>query len=362
MKILHIFTDDKFANFGINQFNRIKDVDIKNHYVVISNNVDVLLRINANEGFTSKKFIKKLLLRGYCEYDVVIFHSFGNLFKLFSKLLPNKIMRVWIGWGFDYYYLLNDVTVLDYKEKRKKYKIDLFELLYKFLNIDKEISKVDYFCPVLNSEFVFFKKFFSKDVKFIDWNYGSQEQIISENILPENYKLGGNIYIGNSSSSTSNHFDALKRISHIENEIIIPVNYGDPVYRAWLSRKIKILSNYNNIKLLDKYLNINDFIGVLLTCNVMILNHIRQQGAGNMALGFFLGHTIYMNSKSLLYHEFKNKGFKILDVKNINSGDNVELLSDADIEGNKCLANKYFNINTSKHKTENLINTLKCNI
>lgn len=369
MKILHICPDDKFIDQAIENVTNYNIADVEHKFIVITK-FQSLRYIKSKIDMKSRKsLILSILMGQYSKYDVVVFHSFIRDFAIISKLLKKNIIRVWIGWGFDYYCFSGKAMITDYPEQKKTLiqvirnklaRHKLVSLLYTTFFSVNEHEKFDYFCPVLESEFELFRFVLSDKAKYLDWNYGSQtafyEKILSSNIVCE----GNGIFVGNSADPTNNHVDILRRLNNINRPIYMPLSYGDDNYRNWLKDKIKTF-NYD-ILILENFLTVDAYLTHLSQCNVMIMNHVRQQAAGNVGIGFLIGMTIYLNKTSPLLIDLRNRGFHIYETQDINDGNKLKLLTNEEKLFNKELAIQEFGESKMMQKIKGFILTLASDV
>lgn len=358
MRILHICQDEKFVDYAIRNFTDFNLPGIEHEFCVVVPNVKQKLKhVKGNVTVkTRADVIGSFLFGSYRSFNVVVFHSFPKYFTTISKFIRSNQLRVWIGWGFDYYCFYNKKTVLDYHEKKKRptLKNRLQDYFYTFISYKNEYKKFDFFSPVLASEFEIFKDIVSDKTQLIEWNYGSQANL-SELIVEA--ELGTNILLGNSSTPSNNHLDVLKKLDSLSHEIVLPLNYGDFNYRDWLLDELK---GYDLcVSPIVDYLDSTRYLALLNTCNVMIMNHIRQQGAGNVGIALLSGMTVYLNEESPLYVELIRKGFHILRTQDIEQGQEIKHLSEDDIFANKKLAKEVFNSSVTQTKTHEMLKMLR---
>ncbi|MCR9944552.1 TDP-N-acetylfucosamine:lipid II N-acetylfucosaminyltransferase, partial [Vibrio owensii] len=238
---------------------------------------------------------------------------------------------------YDYYRHWSNDIYIDYKVK-KSCKNKIIESCIRFLN---PYNRFDYFSPVLKSEFDSFKKILNARFKYVEWNYGSQRTIIKNNVNLVKKELGTNVMVGNSLDPSNNHYDVLKRIDSNREHIILPISYGgSKSYKSWLLNKLR--EHDCKTQKLEEFLDSSQYLDILTSCNVLVLNHIRQQGVGNVALALSLGITIYLNKISPLYLELRSKGFHIFETDSISNESDLLRLSTNEIQRNKELSRQHF--------------------
>lgn len=114
------------------------------------------------------------------------------------------------------------------------------------------------------------------------------------------------IWLGNSATVSNNHFEALDELRHLKDEqieIICPLSYGelpDSVYTRQLIRKGKQIFGNKFIPLLT-FLERDQYYALFQKVDVVLMNHIRSQAAGNVFAFLKLDKIIFMEEKSTLY-------------------------------------------------------------
>ncbi len=87
------------------------------------------------------------------------------------------------------------------------------------------------------------------------------------------------------------------------------------------------------------------------------MNHVRQQGAGNINVMLRKGAKVYLRKENLLYQHFNSMGVKTFTVQNLL--DNPKLLekqlSKEDIRNNKIKTINFCGPESAIDKTKNLI-------
>lgn len=237
--------------------------------------------------------------------------------------------------GFDYYDLVykNPYDMLGtetasivkeamptYGKKGPKNRIKqlLLPLVYpNYIRKKELVQRVDIFCPVLSSESETLKKTLGSFCpKTLPWNYGAQSSLIDGDI-DLGWVSGENILVGNSATPTNNHIEIFQALSRLHlpetTKIIVPLSYGDACYK----RKIIELGNKffgNQFQPVTDFMDFDQYAALLKNCSVMIMNHKRQQGAGNIGVGVYLGAKVFMNSDSPLYDYYKSIGSTVYSV------------------------------------------------
>ncbi|MBQ4834227.1 TDP-N-acetylfucosamine:lipid II N-acetylfucosaminyltransferase [Pseudoalteromonas sp. MMG010] len=348
-KILHICSDEKFIDHAIVNFNAVDYVT--NDFLVISNSKQLKYIKNDNVTIQSRKsFFIQILFGRLNEYDAVVFHSLTDVFKLFIKLLPKRLTICWIGFGFDYY----DYSILMNNHREVK-GIKGF-IKNKILNLNSAYDYINYFSPVLESEFESVSNYLNLKACYVPWNYGSSDSIIEK--LKNEYVSGDSILLGNSGAETNDHIEVIKELISLgeTREIIVPLSYGgsDEYVSSIISMLEKSSLNYTVLK---DFITQAEYFKILKRCSFVIMNHKRQQAMGNIVMMLSLGAKIILDKNNPAYEYLVKLNFNIFDKTQLNSTLQKKLPSNIALK-NKNLALENYNRRNTLDKTKRLVTTL----
>lgn len=389
-RTLHLIEDDWFIEYAINFFDR------SNH---LENDYVLLRKIGRQEGARLKGIHNTIKIRtiifGSDDYYNLIEEVSNNYKNVVVHYLTDEkahfINRVkvknftWIVWGGDAYSHPELLTDIYEKETLRMSGVSPFlinnRILYKYyyqvgvkihnyLHVIKYLKKhpsYEYYeslrkfnyCFILtNAEEKTYKQILSKNVVFKKFSYGSLEDHIIG--TPEALDLKftrNNILLGNSGTPSNNHLDVFLKLSHIDLEdrlVIVPLSYGDISY----SNKILELGRCllgKNFYPLTEYMPKEKYNNLVSSCGIVIMNHRRQQGLGNILSQLWMGAKIFLNPLSPIYDEFLKQ--KVV-VFNTNEIDSKALVYDGPYNSREKLMNLFSKINADK-KLEELEKILK---
>lgn len=366
MKILHISSDEKFIDMGLRVFESV--APNRNELLVLSNNEKCKFVKFENKKILTKKKLNDLSKNDdfWKGIDVVILHSLC----IYKIHIPNRIKVVWIGFGFDYY----DLIVSNYSdllgEKTKLYakklgiktkikkvikKIIFWDYIRRYRR-DKIIQRIDYFCPVLTSEYELIKWTSKRQPKLLDWNYGTMEDDWAKDL---NINASGNdVLLGNSANFSCNHMEGIDFLNSINGnkpKLIIPLSYGNKEY----AKVIKSYTDNNYLgeaEFLDDFMSFDDYINIISSCGFAVMPHKRQQGLGNIILMINLGAKIFLDIENPIYTFLKEKGMIIFSLQDINENDFIHELTKEQKQQNRCLLYNIWGRDVIYKKTKLLIN------
>lgn len=199
--------------------------------------------------------------------------------------------------------------------KKKKKVMQRINLFFHWNEFDYQWVKENY--PGFNAKFVYFV-------------YGVGLKKETEKLLEKNVTADEpiTIWLGNSATISNNHFEALDDLSHLHNdsiEIICPLSYGEKKDSLYTQQVInygtQIFAN-KFIPLLN-YLDRDAYYALFNKVDLVVMNHIRSQAAGNVFMFLDLGKVIFMDDKSTVYQFLRSKNaeklYTMTDLKSFSS-------------------------------------------
>lgn len=370
-RILHISNDDKFLCLGKTIFESVPST--KNEFWVIQDKEQIQHINFEHKVFYPLKEVSEDLFTTLNSYDLICIHFLNP--QLYSILNSNKINTkiLWIGWGGDYYWLINTHPEFNlYLPETTKF-IHNSNWIVKLQPILKQLKKVkgrmklptinrvDYFAPVNKSEFdIILKNHANFRPQFVDWNYGYITQDII-NYYASLKRSGNKVMIGNSSTPTNNHLDVFKELEHVlENEsLILPLNYGNKTYAKNL--KLTLSKQYNlNLEYKDDLMSLEDFNQLLLECKSLIIGSSRQQAVGTIITALYIGVNVFLFKESLNYKYLNSLGLNFLSIEEMK--ENPELINRElnldQIEKNRKIINEIWSLERNANTIKELLHNI----
>ena len=367
--ILHIAEDEKFIDVAYNMFEKASPNN--NKFIIISKlKKNLYIRTSPVSTISTFKLYSNKFLKSLKKYEFIVLHRLNPVKMLLVLRASPEIKFVWIGWGKDYYNFIKNELFME-KTKALQQKINskkqisikniLRKLYYRKINdVEKVFNKIDYFAPVLEPEYNLLSiKFKTFHPSYLAWNYGSLEDLLKGNRIPE--INGHNILLGNSASFENNHLemiDSLKQLDLNNRKIITPLSYGEMNYaNAVIDYAQKKLGE--NFQPLLEFMPLDKYNKIISTCSIVIMNHLRQQGFGNIVTMMYLGAKVFLNKENPIYDFYKNKGAIIFTTDEINNKNISNKLTLDQINKNRAILTANLSSNVMLKKTKNLIKTMK---
>jgi dTDP-N-acetylfucosamine:lipid II N-acetylfucosaminyltransferase len=335
-RILHLASDEKFINNAIYVFEDA--FPGFNHFLIVQPPRKPPIKyvsLNSSTELVTDypKLVSDLCLK--CkEYDCILLHGLTTINSSVFVHSDNIEKFIWILWGAEVYNnkdLFKTETKLleaDYKPELNFLVIKEFirsilrKTFYSWSIRDKKLiaiaaRKINYLAVIHREEWLFFRQkgIINERCKFIPFTYYPLEYIVEdkfEEIIP-----GKNVLIGNSASNTNNHLEAFRKIKCFDLEkrqIIVPLSYGNPAYAKAIKRKGSKLFGDNFIPL-ERFLPLNEYNEIIKQCGIVIMNHSRQQGVGNILISIWQGSKVYLSENNTIYHFLKGIGILIFSIE-----------------------------------------------
>lgn len=370
MKLLHLASDDKFTHAAFDNFNKQAGADCT--WLVVTSNELEYLKAEDFETISFNNAKLKEFKDYLSRFDFVIVHSLSEVHC--KIIIDNPHRYVWIGMGYDYYgYVERDVHI-GFSKKVNFLEVGLkraIRSIFKNASFDfpsenlksEAISKVMFFAPVLPNEFFPVKKIFN-NLEYIEWNYGSLAKSLTDDM---GLKEGANsILLGNSSDSSNNHVQVLDTLSELnmsDRRIVLPLNYGSKVYKKLFLRKLRRYQTLN-LDVLNDFMPKDQYFDYISGCDVVIMNHVRQQAGANIAIALFMGAKVFLNRKSPFYDFYTNKGAILFSVEEISKSPEVikGRLCQDDVRRNREVVLSVSSQENTDRKTAGLIECLRSTV
>lgn len=331
--ILHFLGDstysNKFVEYVSSNFacQEHKFIFISSNEIKYVTQKDNVLKYRSNSFFDSIKIIKSLLKK--YKPQKIFLHFLSDL-NLFPVLLSSKhVIKYWIVWGGDIYSYV-DWNLYDKETEniigKSTNKKSIKQLILKYIR--KIAIKKIYYIGINETEFSIIRKYFNTDAKRVDFKYpnptqvSNEEQNVVSSRISESSKV---ILLGNSGDPTNNHISILKRLKNLDCDykVIVPLSYGSN------KKYIETVKQFGSELLGERFVPLMDFMSsdeyskLLSTVDVGIMNHYRQQAAGNLRILLSQGKKVYLNEINPLYYYYTAKGILLSKIDDCNFNSSI---------------------------------------
>ncbi len=308
--VLHIFT--QVADYAL-EFIRLLDEKFES-----SDHVIVFRNKSRSEILTGRFQVKILFLETRKELvsnmpsllksaDKILFHSFpvSRSLLFWYKYRKYCSKGVWSVWGQDAYWY-------NFCEK------NLENRLYEWIRtrLIRRIPTI--FCPI-RGDYDFIcdhyktKAIYQPGMYPIPTDFDALRRI--QNKTEKNEII--HIQVGNSSNPTNNTIEIIHFLARNMGGkclVFCPVSYGDEEYA-------KTVIDYGNKELGNRFYPLTDFLdreqyaSFVASIDILIMNHQRQQGLGNIFSYLYLGKKVYIRSDNSSFQFFEEHGIKVYDTR-----------------------------------------------
>lgn len=333
MKILHLVLDDKFIDMALREFETVAP----------GVHETVILGASAPFRYLAQVKPRTVDLAGFVqaasarEVQAVVFHGMPGAHLLALAQLPAGPLAIWLGWGYDYYGLLNDAfpqgliqpdtAALLNRLRPPAAGAPAASVLAAARPYRKPtaaerqaLRRVDLFSPVLDVEYHLVRRHCPElRARYLRWNYGTAEDDFApEAAAPQ--QPGPDLLLGNSAMPTNNHLELFERVRRKVDldgrRLIVPLSYGDAAYGQAVARKGRELFGDAFVPLLD-YVDKARYIQLLASCGTLVLNTVRQQALGNVYISAQLGARIVLNRSCPLHGWLLRQGMPVCDLESM---------------------------------------------
>jgi len=232
---------------------------------------------------------------------LVILHA--AIYKTWISLLALQIdlkRMVWVMWGMD----LRDISVSSSSSDNDRHWIN-----------KTIIPSLGAVCPLVSNDFSVLEKAIGPCPNYFEAYYSFRE-IKELPSVPRLRKGPVKVLLGNSANPSNNHIEAIEWIADFKHEqikIFCPLSYGGS--KAYVEKVVRA----GKLLLGDKFHPIVDMMPIekyfefLDGIDVLIFNHHRQQGLGNLIHMLLQGKPIYIRKDSSTFVSMKEMGIELRD-------------------------------------------------
>lgn len=173
--------------------------------------------------------------------------------------------------------------------------------------------------------------------EWLNFSYYTIEDFQSDQC--EKFIKRDQLILGNSATASNNHLEALSVLKNLKykGKIICPLNYGDNTYRE----SIEISANKifpTTFTSLTDYLPLALYNKQIAESSVMIMNHYRQQGLGNIITALWYGTRVFISARSPVLSYFRKIGCIIHSIEDdLYSSEQLKPLTESEKQTNRAI-------------------------
>jgi dTDP-N-acetylfucosamine:lipid II N-acetylfucosaminyltransferase len=363
-RILHLLHPDKkflnlgieffeFANPGMNRFILLVDKSEVHKWIGVDSRIEVV----EHSGKSSRQIIGDIK-----DFDAIITYALDVPRARLVQCIPEQIVKVLLIFGFEYYDTFSAVknrilmdkskSLLSSGLKTKILRSHFYQLIQKLRGKElperefiQAFRKIDVVGTFFQEEAENMNHDLSLNMRWIPWSFFSLDHF---EVLPNSAhtKKEKWLLLGNSSSITNNHMEAMDVLKDIKEEdfkVYVPLNYGDDKYA-------QLIKQYGEKVLKDRFIPLMDFIPrqeynyLLGRFSFAVMNHIRQQALGNVWTLLYLGVKLYFNPENVTYQNLLSRGVHVYSLEDLKDDvkNGLSPLSEEKSLGNKNFIREHF--------------------
>ncbi len=329
-RIVHLFPKSPFLLFVVSLFEEVRPG--QNSFLVLSDSTGIDPRsvgaasVEAiGTGPEGQERVRELL----SETGLLIAHSMNTFSAEMFATAPSHVVRVWSGWGGDYYGNARDASagLLGMRSRLLTMKSrdwrQWAESVYatRWLNelYSTAAASAQYFsAPVPTDQPVFARRFPSFRGEYHQLHYASVENAYS---LPPDRVRGDDILVGNSATPENNHlevFAILRSVGVGSRRVIAPLSYGAPRY----ARDVEAAGRRSfgeQFVALREFMPLDEYSALLARCGTVIMGHRRQQGLGNIVRAVWQGAHVYLDNRNPISQYLRELGISVETLQSLRS-------------------------------------------
>ena len=252
---------------------------------------------------------------------VAVFHNVSETLAATLASAPPSTLRVWSGWGGDYYGSTYDNYAGQLAPATRKLVHSAVRPTYwagralRALRLGPVLSSAakasDVFsAPIPEDVSVFRRRFPGFHGRYSQLNYSTVEDSYATGSRPA---FGKSILLGNSASPTNNHLDLLGLLTKIDlgsRKIVAPLSYGDPDYAAAVARAGRRLLG-DRFTAITEFLPLDEYNAIVADCGIVMMGHLRQEGLGNVLRAIWQGARLVLDSRNPITRHLQAHGVDV---------------------------------------------------
>ena len=318
MRNIHIIPDDKFIKVFVQN---CREYDIcKNTFLsIVPGNSEPEFPVDGVKYLKSSNDVLNFLYRR--DVRRIYLHSLGPCIAEVLRKIQNPSPITWVLYGsgvyrrLPFYRLYESRTLLltyfGYEKLRDRSWLGLLSPLkwarclalncrplIKYWSTKYSLRKLDSIAFWLRHDYEQIRYFYSLDVNFIDFVYGSSPLDLS--LFSKTCAGINSILLGNSANPTNNHVDALYNLqSHgYAGQILCPLSYSGS--GEYVERVVEVGKRLfgSRFRPLTAYLQKSEYFNLLGGIDAAYFYHRRQQAGGNIRYFLSRGKPVFLHPRS----------------------------------------------------------------
>ncbi|WP_405242572.1 TDP-N-acetylfucosamine:lipid II N-acetylfucosaminyltransferase [Lentisalinibacter salinarum] len=330
MNVLHIFSNDRFVSVIDDVFDRLSGV--ANRYRLIYPRPDHAMppRSGLGQEVGYRYLLSSEKQDDFKWADCLLVHGLSVASAPLVLGSRRGLVKVWSGWGADYYRLFPAGLDSVYGAKTRELVAELDgRRSFAFLRAARRAIEEQFLLAPAARRFHIFSAPVPQDylalrAAFGDRappNYAQINYVTAEDSFAAQAEAptSDDILVGNSASPTNNHLEVLEILANLQlghRRVVVPLSYGRSDYREAIVAAGERLLGENFIPIV-KYMPLEHYRALLGRCSIAIMNHYRQQAVGNIGALIYSGAKVFMDQRSTVYQFLRERGAAVFTIEQI---------------------------------------------
>jgi dTDP-N-acetylfucosamine:lipid II N-acetylfucosaminyltransferase len=358
MKIVHLARDEKFMPLmlslfeeafpGLNRYVISRKRRARQRFVADAPNVRFLAPWRFRVGWTGGDV---------ADADLLVVHSMTTIFAKAMRRVRPACRVVWIGWGYDYYPLLQArlgaltlpgtraLAGDDAAEEETPGRSGALGSLFARRQpaLASAASRIDV-CCVLPTELPMLREALpALHARSQDLPLFTVEDVFDRG--PPSME-GPDVLLGNSATSSNNHAEAIEMLRGRladDARVVVPLSYGTQAYADRVIALGRELLGVDRLEPLRGWMPIEAYNERIRRCGVVVMNHRRQQAVGNIGAALFKGAAVYLRPENPLFAFYRGLGATVRSIDDLTGGTGpLQTLSNDERAHNREVIGRYY--------------------
>lgn len=261
----------------------------------------------------------------------IVVHGLSPLAAVVILLARWRTAVLWSGWGDDYYGGFWDARRDLTGEKTSRVVHGSRPWLDRVATIAKRARhsvlrraaarRVDFFSAPIEADLaVMSRNYRGFRGTYLQINYASTAGL-HDGVTP--VSVIGDVMVGNSAAPTNNLLEVLAEISMLDlggRRVIVPLGYGHAGYRRAVVEKGEFLFGGSFVPL-QSFLALDTYREIARGCDIVIMNHWRQQAVGNVIFSLYFGSRIVFDRRNPLFAFCLEAGLSVFSMEDLQRTD-----------------------------------------
>ena len=133
------------------------------------------------------------------------------------------------------------------------------------------------------------------------------------------------VLVGNAAYPENQHMEAFRMINEMKQRdgfenikvtVVVPLSYGDDDYKEEVMKAGEEILGESFLPVTE-YMERQDYIKFLASCDIAVFNNNRQQALGNICIMLNLGRKVFLRDDTPMWEYFRDRGYYLYNINDI---------------------------------------------